>query len=48
MIIRADKCHSFGIKKVDSRVKQTHPKLYLNNEYVKPVKIGESLPWTLF
>ena len=38
MIIRVDKCHSFGIKKVDSRVKQTHPKLYLNNEYVKQLK----------
>ena len=42
MIIRVDKYHSFGIKKVDSIAKQIQPKLYLNNEYVKPVKTGES------
>ena len=39
MIIRVNKCHSFGIKKV---AKQIQPNLYLNNEYVKPVKTGES------
>ena len=43
MIMRVDKCHSFGIKKVNSIAKQIQPKLYLNNEYVKPVKTGESL-----
>ena len=42
MITRVDKCHSFGIKKVDSIAKQIQPKLYLNKEYVKPVKTGES------
>ena len=42
MIIRVDKCHSFGIKTVDAIAKQIQPKLYLNNKYVKPVKTGES------
>ena len=42
MIIRIDKCHSFGIKKVNSIAKQIQPKLYLNNEYIKPVETGES------
>ena len=41
-IIRVDQCHSFGIKKVNSIAKQIQPKLYLNNEYAKPVKTGES------
>ena len=40
-----DKCHSFGIKKVDSIAKQIQPKLYLNNEYIKPVKTGETFPY---
>ena len=42
MIIRVDKCHSFGIKTVDAIAKQIQPKLYLNSKYVKPVKTGES------
>ena len=41
VIIRVDKCHSFGIKTVNSIAKQIQPKLYLNNEYIKPVKTGE-------
>ena len=45
MIICVDKCHSFGIKKVDSIAKQIQPKLYLNNEYIKPVKTGETFPY---
>ena len=42
MIIRVDKCHSFGIKKVGSIAKQIQPKLYLNKTYVKPIKTGKS------
>ena len=42
MIIHVDKCHSFGIRKVSSIAKQIQPKRYLNNEYIKPVKTGES------
>ena len=42
MIKRVDKCQLFGIKKVDSIAKQIQPRLYLNNEYIKPVKTGES------
>ena len=42
MIIGVDKCHLFGIKKVNSVAKQIPRKLYLKNEYLKPVKTGES------
>ena len=42
MIIRVVKCRSFGTKKVNSIAEQIQSKLYLNNEYVKPVKTGES------
>ena len=45
MIICVDKCHSFGIKKVDSIATQIQPKLYLNNEYIKPVKTGETFSY---
>ena len=41
-IINVVKCRSFGIKNVNSIAEQIQPKLYLNNEYVKPVKTSES------
>ena len=42
IIIYIDKCHSFGVKKINTKMKQIKPKLYQNNEYIKPVEIGES------
>ena len=44
MIIRVDKCHSFGIKKSGStrnNSKQFQPKLFVNNEFIPPVKHDE-------
>ena len=45
MSIRTDKCHSFGMKKVNSTSKQILPKVYLNNKLVSPIKIGESFSY---
>ena len=42
MIIKVEKCHSFGMKKCKTKCEQIKPKLYLNNKLIKPVKIGES------
>ena len=42
MIIRVDKCHAFGMKKVNTLSKQFQPKLYINNEKIPPVKKDES------
>ena len=41
MIIRVDKCHSFGIKKSGTSSKQFQPKLFVNNEFIPPVKQEE-------
>ena len=41
MIIRVDKCHSFGIKKSSTSSKQLQSKLFVNNELVPPVKQDE-------
>ena len=41
MIIRVDKCHSFGIKKSGTSSKQLQPKLFVNNELIPPVKQNE-------
>ena len=38
LISRADKCHSFGIKKPRTSSKQFQPKLFANNELIPPVK----------
>ena len=38
MIIRVDKCHSFGIRKVGSKAKQIKPNLFINNQRVKSVE----------
>ena len=38
MIIRVDKCHSFGIKESGTSSKQFQPNLFVNNEIVPPVK----------
>ena len=38
MIIRVDKCHSFGIEKSGTISKQFQPKLFVYNEIIPPVK----------
>ena len=45
MPIRIDKCHSFGMAKVNSASKQVLPKLYLNNILIPPVKVNESFTY---
>ena len=42
MLIRPDKCHSFGMKKNSTKSVQYSPKVYINNELVKPIKPDES------
>ena len=42
MLIRLDKCHSFGMKKNNTKSVQYSPKVYINNELVKSIKDGES------
>ena len=41
MIIRVDKCHSFGLKKSGTSSKQFQPKLFVNNELIPAVKQDE-------
>ena len=45
MVIRVDKCTTFGIKKFSSRSLQFQPKLLINSEVVPPVKNGESFKY---
>ena len=45
MIIRVDKCVTFGIKKYSSRSLQCEPKLLINNEIVSTVKSGDSIKY---
>ena len=42
MLIRPDKCHSFAMKKNNTKSVQYSPKVYINNELVKTIKPGES------
>ena len=42
MIIRVDKCCTFGVKKISSKSAQYLPKLFINKEPVPIVKSGES------
>ena len=42
LLIRPDKCHSFGMKKNSIKSVQYSPKVYINNELVKPIKPDES------
>ena len=39
MIIKVEKCHSFGMKKCQTKCAQIKPKQYLNNKLINPVKI---------
>ena len=45
MIIRVDKCHSFGMKKVGSSSRKYKPKLYINNELIPAIEINESFKY---
>ena len=45
MIIRVDKCVSFGIKKFSSRCLQFQPKLFINIKLLPVVKNGESFKY---
>jgi len=45
MIIRVDKCSTFGIKKSSTKSIQYLPKLIINNDLVPTVKIGESFKY---
>ena len=42
MIIKVEKCHSFGMKNYQTKFVQIKPKLYLNNKLINTVKIDES------
>ena len=45
MIIRVDKCKTFGIKKVITKSAQYQPKLFINNSIIPTVEIGESFKY---
>ena len=45
MIIRVDKCKSFGIAKSSSTSKQFMPKLFVNNELIPTLEIGKSFKY---
>ena len=45
MIIRVDKCKTFGIKKVITKSTQYLPKLFINNSTIPTVEIGESFKY---
>lgn len=40
MIVRVDKCHAFGLRKVGTSCQQIKPNLFINNEKVSAVEIG--------
>ena len=42
MIIRVDKCSTFGIKKAITKSVQHLPKLLINNRLIPAINIGES------
>ena len=42
MIIRVDKCSSFGIKKHSSKSIQYQPKLFVNNQLIPRIEMGKS------
>ena len=45
MIIRVDKCSTFGIKKVTTKSIQFLPKLLINNRLIPKINIGESFQY---
>ena len=42
MIIRVDKCHTFGMAKKETLSVKTYPKLFVNNEQIPTLKNNES------
>ena len=45
MIIRVDKCSTFGIKKVCTKSVQYLPNLVINNQLIPKINIGESFKY---
>ena len=45
MIIRVDKCSTFGIKKAMTKSVQYLPKLLINNQLIPAINIGESFQY---
>ena len=45
MIIRVDKCHTFGIMNKSTTSAQTRPKLYVNVKVMPPLKDDESFKY---
>ena len=45
MIVRVDKCHSFGLCKKGTMTVQYLPKLYINNILIPPVKVDEQFTY---
>ena len=45
MIIRVDKCSTFGIRKESTKSVQYLPKLFLNNSLVPRIEIGKSFSY---
>ena len=41
MIIRVDKCCTFGIRKIETSSTQYSPKLFVNNEIIPAIKDNE-------
>ena len=45
MIIRVDKCKTFGVAKIGSRAKQIYPKLFVNRKIITALKENESFKY---
>ena len=45
MTLRVDKCHTFGIMKVNGCSQQVKPKLFINNQRIKPVDINSTFTY---
>ena len=45
LIIRIDKCYTFGIMKKNTTSTQTKPKLHVNNKLIPPLKDDESFKY---
>ena len=45
MIIRVDKCKTFGVAKLGSTAKQIYPKLFVNGEIISALKDNESFKY---
>ena len=45
MIVRVEKCHTFGVKKISSKSTQYLPKLVINDNLIPTIKTGESFEY---